>query len=122
MRPPATATSALRGPPGANTVPPLRTRSGGKVGPPEEGPEGDASLAEGLGGALFPIEDADHCDHLAAGRADLLDRVQGRSSGGQDVLDDGDPVPRLQQTLQRPGRAVLLGLLAHQYARQGEAP
>ena len=41
--------------------------------------------------ALQPIDDAHDGDDGRAGLLDLLDRLEGRAAGGQDVVEDGDP-------------------------------
>src|SRR5262245_60539334 len=118
--PPATCTSAETRPSGVQTVPPRRIRSDREIGLPEQRRERDAQPLQVLGRALLPVEHGDQPDDHRPRRPDLLDGIDGGAARGQDVLDHGHAVARLQDALQRSPCAVALGLLAHQYERQVE--
>src|SRR3990172_4876386 len=75
--------------------------------------ETDAEGRESLAPALFPVDDADRRPALELGAAEGLDRLRGRATAGDDVLDEADDLPRPEHALEQAAGAVALRLLAH---------
>src|SRR5215472_3592442 len=120
MTPPAMWTSASRGPPGVQTVPLRMTVSDGEIGLSEQRRERHAQPVQVLRCALLPVQHGHQPDHGAARCPHLLDRPDRLAAGREHVFDHGDAVARLENPLQRPCRAVVLGLLAYQHEWQIE--
>src|SRR3954454_21381640 len=78
-------------------------------------------LGKGFGRAFLAVDHGEHQHDLAAGLAYGLGRLQRRTAGRGDVLDDHDALAlqglTLGQPLHREAGAVLLRLLAHEERR-----
>src|SRR5688572_8439807 len=87
---------------------------------PIERPQTHAETGESVGPALLAIDHADRISDLETGLTQRADRLEKRTSGGDDVLDQTDELARLERPLDAVGRAVLLRLPAHDH--EGEPP
>ena len=67
----------------------------------------------------MPETEHDHqVDHIEAGIAQHLDRAERVAAGGDDILDDGDPVTCFEAAFDLLARAVALLLFAHEQERE----
>src|SRR4051794_40677741 len=73
---------------------------------------------EGVGSALLAIDHADGRVHDETCATQRLERVEERSAGGHDVLDETDTLPRFVRPFETVAGPVLLRLLAHDHERQ----
>src|SRR6267378_221445 len=77
-----------------------------------------AVAGERLGAALLAVDDRDDAGDLEADLLDLADRLEGRSAGRHDVLEDDDAGAAGDLVLDDAPRAVVLGLFADQEGAQ----
>src|SRR5438067_3393586 len=119
MTPSLTSTSTSRGPSGVYTVP-FRIRSSVKleVSNPEQRRVRDLRGANVVLPTFAAVEHDHQVDHIEAGVAQHLDRAERVSAGGDDILDDRDPVTRVEAAFDLLARAVALLLFAHEQERE----
>src|SRR5919197_1813287 len=89
-----------------------------EVGGREERSEPHSVAPELLGAALLAIDDADGSPHRQPRRAEGLDRLEQRASGGHNVLDDADRFACCELALDALCGAVVLRRLADDQERQ----
>src|ERR1700710_1295471 len=79
--------------------------------------ERNAGLRKIFRCTFLAVDHGEHQHDLAAGIAHRIDRLDGRSAGGGDVLDNDDTLAlqglAVGQSLDREAGAVLFRLLAH---------
>src|SRR6188472_1859296 len=76
-----------------------------------------SAARESVHSALFAIQHADCDSALETGLADGLDRVQQRTAGGDNVLDQADSLTGLEGAFEAVRGSVLLGRGAHDHER-----
>ena len=74
--------------------------------------QADRLARERVRAALLPIDDADGRAALQPGLPERVDRIRGRASRGDDVLDEADLLAGREASLQPVLGTVALGLLA----------
>jgi hypothetical protein len=94
-------------------------RALGQLSCPEEGPQADAVARKLVHSALLAIDHADRGSTLETGLAERRDRGQRCAAGGDDVLDQADPLAGDEGAFEPVPRAVVLRLLADD--QEGEA-
>ena len=79
---------------------------------PKKGHETGSAPRESVDSALLAIDHADCDSALEAGLTQGVERLDGGSAGGDDVLHEADPLAGLVGAFEAIGGAVLLRLLA----------
>ena len=83
----------------------------------KQGHETGSTARQGVGSALLAIHHADCDSALEAGFAKRIERLDGGSARGNDVLDEADALARLVRTLEAVRSPVVLRLLADDQER-----
>src|SRR6478672_9754224 len=84
-------------------------------------PHSHGETRESVDSALLPVDHADRISALETGRAEGLDGLPGRPSGGDNVLDQADAVAHLEPTLEPVVGAVALLRLPDDQEREAGA-
>src|SRR5712691_9165105 len=87
----------------------------------ENRPHSHRETRESVDSALLPVDHTDPVSALEPGRTKRLNRLRGRSSGGDHVLDQADAIARLEPTFEQVACAVPLLRLADDQERQAGA-
>src|SRR5215469_2466394 len=85
---------------------------------PKKGPQTDRVARESVRPALLPVDHTDGRTDDESGLADRRDRLDERTSGGHDVLDQADELALLEGALEPVRGAVRLRLVADHHERQ----
>src|SRR5918994_7465092 len=85
---------------------------------PKERNQAGRAARKAVRSTFFAVDYADDRSALETGLTEGLDRGDGRPAGGDDVLDQADPLTRLEGALEAVRGAVLLGFLADDDERQ----
>src|SRR5688572_8478679 len=85
---------------------------------PKKGHETGSTARQSVGSALLAIDHADRDSALQAGLAKGVERLDGGSARGDDVLDEADSLARLVGSFEAVCRPVVLRLLADDQERQ----
>src|ERR671925_2352908 len=85
---------------------------------PKKRAETDAVARQFVASAFPAIADADRRAALGAGSAKRLNGLDRGPARRDDVLDEADPLARLEGSLDAVARPVLLGRLAHDHERE----
>ena len=93
-------------------------RRGSELSCPKQRNQAGRAARESVRSTLFAVDYADGSSALETGLAKGFDRGYDGPSGGDDVLDQADPLTGLEGAFEAVGGAVLLGLFADDHERQ----
>jgi hypothetical protein len=85
---------------------------------PKKGHETGSAARESVHSSFLPIDDTDHDSALETGLAKNLECLDGSTAGGDDVLDEADPIAGFPGSFEPVRGSVLLRRLAHDEERE----